>query len=163
MTIASPIALSAEQIAFIEGNVTMYAATAGDNARPHVARLAGIRVDASTNTITAFMNANNAGALLADIRAARAIAVVFCEPGSEKAIQLKSKRAEIIPLQRDDQQLMVNYRERLIRHITPLGFSSEMLGCFFSSPLSEAVALQFTPCAAFDQTPGPKAGTALTS
>lgn len=163
MNTTSPIILSPAQIAFIEGNVTMYAATAGDNVQPHVAKLCGIRVDPSTSTITTFLNAHNAGALLADIRAGHAIAVVFCEPGSEKAIQLKSERAEIAPLQRDDQQLMADYRERLIRHITPLGFSADMLGCFFASPLSEAVALQFIPSAAFDQTPGPKAGTALPS
>ncbi|MFT3929595.1 MAG: hypothetical protein QM709_04765 [Spongiibacteraceae bacterium] len=157
------ITLSTGQIAFLQGNVTMYAATANRAAQPHVAKLAGVRIDAATNQITVFLNAANADALLADIRGGSAIAVVFCEPGSEKAIQLKSHSADIVALQHGDHELMASYRDRLVQHIIPLGFSPEMLRCFFSAPLSEAIALQFTPCEAFDQTPGPKAGSALVS
>jgi len=155
--------LSAAQIAFIQGNVTMYAATAGDGAHPHVTRATGARVDTDSHAVTVFVSATEAGALLADVRAGGALAVVFCEPGSEKAIQLKSDGADILQLQRDDPQLIADYCERLIRHIVPLGFSPQMLRSFFARPLGDAIALRFLPCAAFDQTPGPNAGAALTS
>ena len=58
----APIAtLSDEQIAFIQGNVTIYAATTGADLSPHIARGAGCRVDAESNRITIFLSAARAG------------------------------------------------------------------------------------------------------
>ena len=158
---AAPITLNAKQIDFLQGNVVIYAATADAAAHPHVARVAGTRIDSRKNAVTIFLSALEASALLADVRAQQALAVVFCEPGSEKAMQLKAHSAQIVAVQRDDQRLVADYCERLIKHVTPLGFSSAMLRTFFAPLRSDIVALQFTPCAAFDQTPGPNAGTAL--
>lgn len=161
MTQVSPIELSAEQIAFIEGNVTIYAAATGADLSPQVARAAGCRVDVKHHRVTIFLSAARASALIAAVRAHRTLAVVFAQPGTHQAIQLKTQDAQIVNLQRDDSVLIANYRERMIAHISPIGFAPEMLRAFFGTPLSDAIALQFTPCAAFDQTPGPNAGAAL--
>ncbi len=155
------IALSAEQIAFIRGNVTIYAAATGTDLSPQIARAAGCRVDVKNNLVTIFLSAARAAALLEAVRAHRTLAVVFSLPGNHKAIQLKTRDAGIVHLQRDDAILIANYCERMIAHITPLGFAPDMLRVFFSIPVSDAVALQFTPDTAFDQTPGPNAGAAL--
>lgn len=156
-----PKVLGAEHIAFIQGNVTMYAAAAGADLTPQIARASGCRVDADGQRVTIFLNASRAAAMLTAVRSQRTLAVVFSQPGNHKALQLKANDVEIIGLQRDDATLIANYCERMIAHIAPLGFSAEMLRVFFATPISDAVALQFIPHAAFDQTPGPNAGAAL--
>jgi hypothetical protein len=158
---ANIIALSAEQIAFIQGNVTIYAAATGADLSPQIARAAGCRVDAQSRQITIFVGAARADAMLVAMRAQHSLAVVFSQPGNHKAIQLKTYNADIVNLHRDDSVLIADYCERMIAHITPLGFSPDMLRAFFSIPISDAVALQFIPSAAFDQTPGPNAGASL--
>lgn len=158
-----PMALSADQIAFIQGNVTMYVAATGADLSPQVARATGCRIDAKTNRVTIFLSAARAGALIAAVRSHRTLAAVFSQPGTHQALQLKTRDAEIISIQRDDGLLITEYRERLIAHISPLGFTPDMLRAFFGIPMSDAIALQFTPYAAFDQTPGPNAGAAFPS
>lgn len=155
---AGVFALSAEQIAFIEGEVTIYAAATGADLLPQVVRGAGCRVDARNRTVMIFVSAANASALLTALRHRGALAAVFAQPGSHKALQLKSESASIVSLGRDDAVFIANYRERMIAHIAPFGFASDVLRALFSLPVSDAVALQFTPCAVFDQTPGPNAG-----
>lgn len=157
----SIIALTTEQIVFIQGNVTIYAAATGADLSPQIARAAGCRVNTKENHVTIFLGAARASALLAAVRAHHTLAVVFSQPGIHKAMQLKTRAADIVSLQRDDAVFIADYCERMIAHITPLGFAPDMLRAFFSIPLSDAVALQFTPDDAFDQTPGPNAGVAL--
>jgi hypothetical protein len=158
---ASTIQLTAAQIAFMQGNVTMYAAATGADLSPQVARATGCRVDATSNRVTIFVNATYAAAVIASVRAHRTLAVVFSQPHNHQAIQLKSHDAQIAAMQNDDWVLVADYRERMIAHISPIGFAPEMLRAFFGTSVSDIVALQFTPCAAFDQTPGPNAGAAL--
>jgi hypothetical protein len=161
MNRANPITLSAEQAAFIQGNVTMYVAAIGTDLSPQIVRAAGCRVDANNRQVTIFVSAARAGALLAAVRSHRTLAAVFSQPGNHKAMQLKSADAEVVELQRADATLITRYCERLIAHIAPFGFTPAMLRAFLSIPIGDAVALQFTPAAAFDQTPGPNAGAAL--
>lgn len=158
-----PIELSAAQIAFIEGNVTIYAAAVGADLSPQVARAIGCRIDAANKRITIFLSTARAGALIAAVRAHRTLAVVFAQPGTHEAIQLKTHDANIVNLERDDPMLIANYRERMVAHISPIGFAGDMLCAFFGISISDAIALQFTPSAAFDQTPGPNAGAELTN
>ena len=161
MTAISAIMLSTEQIAFIQGNVTIYAAATGSDFSPQVARATGCRVDMKNHRVTIFLSATHAVELIAAVRAHRTLAVVFAQPGTHQALQLKASDADIVQLQRDDAVLIANYRDRMIAHIVPIGFSDDMLRAFFGLSMSDTVALQFTPCAAFDQTPGPNAGSAI--
>lgn len=158
---AARIALSDEQIAFIQGNVTIYAAAMATDLTPRIARAAGCRVDAEHHRVTIFLSAARASELLAAVRAQRALAVVYSQPGMHKALQLKTRTADIVDLQQHDAIFIRDYCDRMIAHIAPLGFTPDMLRAFFAIPLSDAIALQFTPCAIFDQTPGPNAGAAL--
>jgi biotin carboxylase len=161
MNTADSITLSAEQAAFIQGNVTIYAAAIGADLTPQITRAAGCRVDANNRQVTIFVSAARASAMLAAVRNHRTLAAVFSQPGNHKAIQLKTSNADMVGLQRDDATLISHYYERMIAHISPFGFAPDMLRAFFSIPISDAVALQFTVTSAFDQTPGPNAGAAL--
>ena len=161
MTSTPLIKLNTAQIAFVEGNVTIYAAATGADLSPQVVRATGCRVDKKTRRVTIFLSASRAAALIAAVRAHRTLAVVFAQPGTHRAMQLKAQDAEVVSLQRDDLVFIADYRERMIAHISPIGFAPEMLRAFFGISMSDAIALQFTPCAAFDQTPGPNAGAEI--
>ncbi len=154
------IALSAAQVEFLQGNVVIYAASTDGNCQTNIARVAGCRIDGN-DRVTIFVAAASAAALLADVRDNGALAVVFCQPHTEKAVQLKSCDAQVVALTRDDYYLMSDYQQRIVNQILPVGFAPEMLRSFFAPPRSDAVAICFTPYAAFDQTPGPNAGILL--
>lgn len=152
-----PILLSRDQVAFLQGNVVIYASSTGIGCQTNLVRSSGCRVDID-GSITVFVCAAQAGGLLADVRANRALAIVFCEPRTDRALQLKTRDAETAAVSRDDYRLLSDYHERIVALISPSGFDPAMLRTFFKPPLSDAVALRFKPYAVFDQTPGPNAG-----
>ncbi len=156
------IALSAEQIAFVEGEVTMYVGATAANQSPLIARAIGCRVEAD-GQVTVFLHAQRAAALIAAVRANGNAAVVFAKPSTHQSLQLKSRTAEIMPISAEDGAFIARYRERIIGHIAALGYAPSVLSTFFSLDADDAIALRLTPCAAFDQTPGPNAGMAIGS
>ena len=158
---AAALTLSPAQIAFITGDVTMYVAAADADLTPHIARGAGCRVDATGHRIAVLLSASRAADLLAAVRAQRTLAVVFTQPGNHTALQLKTHAADIVETEPDDIALLAAYRARIIAHIAPLGFTAETLRAVFTVAVDDIAAVHFTPHAAFDQTPGPNAGSAL--
>jgi hypothetical protein len=153
--------LSPEDAAFIEGGVSIHAAARNAANDTTVARAIGCRVSADRQRVTIFLSAVQAAALLADVRANGAIAVVFSQPSSHRTIQLKGDDAEVVPSMTDDPHLWSTYRARLAAAVQPLGFSDAFVRAMLSPASGDVVAVAFTPSAAFQQTPGPKAGAPL--
>jgi len=147
----------------IAGGVSIIVAGRDDDNETTVSRAVGCRMAEDGRRITVFVSAAQSGALLADVRANGRIAVVFSEPMSHRAIQLKGIDAEIVPLAADDPHLLAAYRSRLTARVAPLGFSELFVRTLLNVGAADVVAIAFTPSGAFSQTPGPKAGTPLQS
>ena len=49
----------------------------------------------------------------------------------------------------------------IVEHIASLDYPRDAVQCYFHHSPENLVAVQFAPTAAFEQTPGPSAGTAL--
>jgi hypothetical protein len=156
-----PVALDADDAAFLEGGVSIIAAARDDRNETTLSRAIGCRVSADRRRVTIFLSAAQSAELLADLRANGVIAVVFSQPTSHRTIQLKGIDAAIVPLQADDPHLWAAYRERMAAEVQPIGFSETFVRTMLNAPAGDVVAVAFTPSAAFLQTPGPKAGTPL--
>jgi hypothetical protein len=153
--------LAPDEAAFIEGGVSIIAAARDAQHEMTVSRAMGCRVSADRRRVTIFLSTVQSGALLADVRANGVIAVVFSQPTSHRAIQLKGFDAAVVPLTPEDPHLWVAYRARLAAEVRHIGFSEVFVRAMLNAPSGDVVAVAFTPSAAFLQTPGPKAGTPL--
>jgi hypothetical protein len=121
----------------------------------------GGRVSADSRSITVILSALQAGALLADLRANRRLAVAFCRPSTDQTLQIKALDAQVIALVRDDYDTLAAHTSKLVAEILPMGFPEAVVRPLFSCSPGDAVAVSFSPSAVFDQTPGPNAGARL--
>lgn len=156
--IADTVALTAGQAAFIQGAVSIVAATSGANAVNHISKVYGCRVSADGRSITIILSALQAGALLADLRANRRLAVAFCRPTTDQTLQIKALDAQVVALARDDYCALAEHTDKLVAEIGSIGFPEAIVRPLFGCSPSDAVAVNFSPSAVFDQTPGPNAG-----
>jgi hypothetical protein len=97
--------------------------------------------------------------LLAAIRAEGAIAVAFNQPSTHRAFQLKGADAEVVPLDRTDVERARRYIDAFVADIALLGYGAAYGRALLWFDPPELTGVVFTPNAAFDQTPGPRAGT----
>lgn len=153
--------LDAELAAFLEGGVSIHAASRDAQCVPHLSRAIGCRVDPGRRRVTLFLVASQSGAVLADCRANGAVAAVFSLPTTHRTVQLKGSDAALAEVGEADLVRIARYREAWIDQLAALGFDRAIPRTIASGSRGDIVALTFTVSAAFVQTPGPSAGTRL--
>lgn len=157
----TPSPLDPDHAAFIQSGVSVIAASRNGRNETTLTRALGCRVSADRCHVTVFVSATQSGALLADVRANGAVAVVFSQPSTHRTIQLKGTDAAVGELVADDPHLIADYRRRMVTELRHPGFDEPFTRALLSAVPGDIVAVTFTPSAAFLQTPGPKAGTPL--
>ncbi|MEJ8813290.1 hypothetical protein WKW77_19540 [Variovorax ureilyticus] len=153
--------LSPEHIALIDKGVSTIVASRDAALRPSVMRAVGARISADGTRITVFVSRGQSRQLLQDIAATGRIAVVFSQPLSHRTVQVKATEAELRPANEDDLPVLRRYLASMEEEVAAVGFEARFVRAMLAFRLDEVVAISFTPTEAFDQTPGPKAGTAL--
>lgn len=128
---------------------------------PSLTRAFGCRVSPDRRQVTIFLSVPRSEQLLKDLRATGALAAVFTRPSTHQTVQLKGGDAAIVPLAEGDRALMRAYGAGFVEEIRALGYRDPFASAMMMAVTEEAVAVRFTPTAAFDQTPGPKAGQRL--
>jgi hypothetical protein len=158
---ARPI-LDAEHAAFVLlPGISMTAASRGAGNLPVLGRVHGCRVAADRSRVTVFLPSDQYPGLIEAVRATRAIAVVFSQPTTHRTIQLKGTDAQVEPLAPGDAELAVTASDSFAAGLGALGYNETMVRAAVWVEPSALVAVGFTPCAAFQQTPGPRAGAPL--
>jgi hypothetical protein len=147
--------------AFLGGPVAINVASCDAKRTPSVARGYGCRISGDRRRVTVFLSVPQAEPLLRDLRAGRAIAVVFTRPKTHQTIQLKGNDATIAPLGGGDRAIMSAYAAAFRAELGAIGFKDRFSSAIVSGASGETVAVTFTPNAAFVQTPGPTAGQRL--
>jgi hypothetical protein len=159
--VASP--LDPDHAEFVQSAVSIIAASRNERNETTLSRAVGCRVSPDRRRVTIFLSVSQSSALLADLRANGAIAAVFSRPRRHVAIQLKGADAAVVPLTEEDPHLLAAYRRRMVEEIRPIGFTEAFVRTLLAVTPGDAVAVAFTPSAAFLQTPGPKAGMPLSA
>ena len=153
--------LDAERCAFLCGPVAINLASRSAALVPSIARGYGCRVSRDGRRVDVFLVTARAQALLDDLRAGGPIAVVFTRPLTHETVQLKASGARIVPVRRADRNIMREYDAAFFAEIVGLGFDGNFTRRLASGAAEDAVAVTFEPSAAFEQTPGPRAGQRL--
>lgn len=150
-----------DNAAFIQGGVSIIAASVGAGNDPRIARAVGCRVSRDRRRLTVLLSTLQSAELLEAIRASRAIAVVFTQPSTHRTLQLKGHDAEVGPATRADGALVRKYTAAFVAELGGLGYREEFVRSLLSCAPQDIVQAGFTISAAFVQTPGPRAGAPL--
>ncbi len=90
-----------------------------------------------------------------------AIAAVFGQPKTNRAIQLKGAGAIIAVPSADDAMRIAGQTKALAAELAMLEYDPGFIWNFLGYSIDDLIAIRFQPTAAFDQSPGPSAGSAL--
>ena len=155
--------LDEDHAAFVQSGLSIMVASRSKDNVPSVVRALGCRVAADRCSVTVLVWAAQAEALLNDVQATGTIAAVFSRPSTHRTVQLKGSDATVIPAVESDRARVVRNIDLLVEGLDQLGFPPSLIRTYLYCEPNELVAIAFTPSAAFDQTPGPRAGKPLGS
>ncbi|MBC5763243.1 hypothetical protein [Ramlibacter albus] len=156
------VKLPPEQLAFMRRGVSVIVGSRDANLRPSVMRAVGSQVDEDGRTITVFINRSQARQVLQDIAATGQLAVVFSEPSSHRSLQLKASKARQRNATAADEPLLARYLASMEHELAQVHIPPHITRALLAHRVEDVVAVSFEPEQAFDQTPGPRAGTQLT-
>ncbi|HVY24399.1 MAG TPA: pyridoxamine 5'-phosphate oxidase family protein [Steroidobacteraceae bacterium] len=150
-----------ELAAFISSGLSITLASRNADNMPSAARAKGcVLVHGTSCKLRVFVSASQARQVVTDVRANGAISATFSVPDTHRSMQFKGCDAHVAELQSGDRALIDQYIDIFARRVAGNGFSPAFVHAFFASPPDE-IAVEFTPTDAFQQTPGPNAGTRL--
>ncbi|MFO1316098.1 MAG: hypothetical protein U1F58_10895 [Burkholderiales bacterium] len=155
--------LDEEGAAFVQGGVSIVAASRDAAFVPSIGRAVGCRVAADRRRVTVFVAGSQAPELVADLRACGRIAVVFSRPSTHRTLQLKGDDAVVRSLAGDEAAVPEGYAGAFAEDIGRIGHTVAQARTLVACVDGDLLAIDFTPNAAFEQTPGPNAGTPLPS
>lgn len=153
--------LGQDQVDFVAGPVSIAVGSADENLVPSLVRGYGCRVSTDRRRIGVFLSTIRSEAVLRNLRAGGALAVVFNRPSTHQTLQLKATGATIAPLAAGDRDGMLDYGARFGAEIAGLGYPQRFVQALVAAVREEAVVVTFAPVAGFQQTPGPTAGSRL--
>ncbi len=129
--------------------------------RPSVMRAVGSAITADGATVTVYLARSQSRQLLADIASTGRVSVMFSEPSSHRTVQVKATRARLRDAGQPDIPVLNRYLAAMTQAIGAVGLPPAYAAAMLAYDLDDLVAVSFAPEAAFDQTPGPKAGAHL--
>ena len=145
----------------LNGGVSIVLASRSAALVPSIARAKACRVtDGEARLLRVVVSVAQAGQLLDDVRDSGLVSATFSVPKTHRALQFKGNDARIEPIDADDRAAIERHVGAFAATIGHLGFSADFVHAFFASPADE-VAVVFAPSEAFQQTPGPAAGTRI--
>lgn len=145
-------------VAFIEREVAIDLACASADHHPSSCRGFACRVSPDRQRLTVFVRREEAHQLLQDVLTQDTIAVVFCLPETEAAIQVKGRQVALSAVSADDMLDIQRYRDAFIDSIVRIGHPRPFAETYMAVEAGQMVAISFQPDAVFEQTPGPRAG-----
>src|SRR5262249_36012579 len=161
MAIESTPVLDKDHAAFIQSGVSINAASSGAGNVPAVARALGCRLSPDRKRVTVFLAASRSAALLEAIAARGRIAVLFSQPTTHRTTQLKGSDAVRAGVEDGDWALIERCAHGFGADLAAAGYGGGLAGLLLDAELADVVAVSFSPSAAFNQTPGPGAGSPL--
>jgi hypothetical protein len=161
-TAARPL-LSEDHAAFVSGGRSIVVASASDVRVPAMARGLGCQVSADRRTVTLVLHSQQAAELIETLRGSGRIAVVFSDPPTHRALQLKGFDARVLTASPPRLRAIADaHIAAFAAAVGPLRFSMDLVRTVVrGSVAAPLVAVRFTPEAAFQQTPGLRAGERL--
>ena len=153
--------LSREHVAMIDKGVSAIVSSCDAQLRPSIMRAVGSAISPDGRVITVYLVCQQSRQLLQDIAATGRVAVVFSEPSTHRTLQVKAHAASARPMNASDVPVLTRYLASMEREIALVGFAPALTRAMLAHRQDDVMAVSFEPAEAFDQTPGPRAGSPL--
>ena len=153
--------LDSDHTAFIQTGVSISLAAGGPGRLPSMSRGLGCKLVDGGQQLGIFVKRSQSADLLENIRCSGKVANVFSLPSSNRTLQLKGIDARVRPFDPADLAIIAAHLADFLLEVLPLGLSEDVVRTLFAHSLDDLVTVVYSPCAAFSQTPGPKAGAPL--
>ncbi len=161
MSVAPKSVVDAAQAAFMQGGVSISAASCGARPFPSVCRALACSVSEDRRLLTVVVARSCAQELLDDVGHSGRIAVVFSQPSTHRTIQVKGDHARPGMPDASLVEAVRTHSDAFVDEVVPLGFAAPLVRSLLDFPDDDFVAITFIPNAAYDQSPGPRAGAPL--
>jgi len=155
--------LTPDLIAMVHSGVSAIVSSCDAALRPSIMRAVGSTITPDGRLITVYLARRQCRQLLQDVATTGRIAVVFSQPRSHRAVQVKANSATARAAQAADQPVLQRYLAAMEVEIGHIGIDPGFTRAMLAHRLEDVVAVSFEPSQAFDQTPGPKAGASLST
>ena len=153
--------LDSDSAAFIQTGVSISIAACRPDGLASMSRGLGCKVVDGGRQVAVFVNGAQAAELLANIRGSGRVAGVFSLPSSNRTVQLKGSDARVLPFDTADLSLITAHIDDFVREVVSLGMAERVVRTVFAFAEDDLATVVYSPCAAFSQTPGPRAGEPL--
>jgi hypothetical protein len=153
--------LPSDFLAMMTRGVSVIVGSRDARMQPSLMRAVGSKVEPGGSEITVYLVRAQSRQLIQDIAATGHVAVVFCEPASHRTVQVKPSRARLRQATPEDAPVLARYLASMEHEIQCVGYPPAMTRAMLAHQLDDVVAVSLQPEQAFDQTPGPKAGSTL--
>ena len=153
-----PGSLSPALIAFLEGDTSLMLASTDAAGWPVLGRALACGVSGDGGRLTVLLAAAPNAALLAAVEETGLAALVVNKPSTHRSVQFKGRDAAVAPAGKDAGPTVARHVAGFARDVGLIGFSAAFSRTLTAHDPRGLAAVSFTPEAAFDQTPGPRAG-----
>lgn len=163
--ILSPPALSPATAAFIQSGVSVRLASTTALRRPVVGRAIAAWPLEDRRRVTLILDRAANASLIDAVRESGMVAAVFTQPTTHRSLQLKGRDATIHAPDDDPvdlRQVIARQSRAFALELRDIGFAEDFIAAHCAHDAEDLVAVTFTCEGAFDQTPGPDAGAAVT-
>ena len=156
------VQLTAEQVFFLQGPVSINVGAVGRDGWPCVCRAQGVTVGRDRRVLTVLLSAARGRAVLDALDAGSGISLVASRPATHATLQLKAASAVRVPVNAAHRALNRGYAAAFGEELGGLGYGVPLVeGLVAMLTASDLMALRIAPEVLFDQTPGPEAGREL--
>lgn len=144
----------------MQGSVSITAGSCSAARVPSVTRALGCLVAPDGGQVSLLLSGTRSAALLRDVRETGMLSVVFSEITTHRTMQVKGRKALVAGPDAADIKCAQIHQQGFGREIARLGFPQGFIDNLLDCSPTDLVKVEFVPCAAFTQTPGPNAGAA---
>lgn len=152
--------LTPDMIEFLAAGVAHQVGACTPDGRPCLCRALASEVEPDCRVLV-LISAEAGFEVLDAIRATQRVAVNFTSPANYRSMHLKGIDAVISAGGAGNRPLLEQRHAAFRANLIPHGFPLEYTSAWYSLPNDDLMAIRFTPILAFNQTPGPGAGSAL--
>lgn len=149
-----------ELVEFLESGVSLLVGTCDARGVPSCSIATGARVSSARGEVTVYLTEKLAPRLIDNLRENPRIAVTFSRTIDHRSLQLKGDVVAIEKTDESGKRAQEEYLRRYAAALIMLGFPKDVANGIAYFP---SLAVTFRAIGVFEQTPGPRAGTALTA
>ena len=155
---SAPKPLHPDILAFLRLGLSIHVGACDAAGLPQLTRALALRVP-DGRRIALLLPRLPAAPLLDAVRHSAQVAMVVCQPTTHRTLQIKGGEARVVPAAAADWPQLAANHQAFTREIEPFGFDAAFANAWFGAPADSLLSVEFTPSGAWNQTPGPGAGS----